>query len=90
VTAANAGGSFKVKFTSGGEEDVAADRILREPASTKGLRYQPNQLVLVDYKGVYVPGKVLKQEGKGEYKVRFEGQGPEGDEVVPVKRLKPR
>jgi hypothetical protein len=89
VTAAGAG-IFKVKYASGGEEDVAADRIVRSPGSTKGLLYQSGQLVLIDYKGIYVPGKVLRQEGKGEYKVRFEGQGPEGDEVIQVKRLRPR
>jgi Agenet domain len=88
VTAVGAG-TFKVKFAAGGEEEVAADRVLREPGSVKGLHYQPGQLVLVDYKGVFVPGKVTKLEGK-DYKIRFDGQGPEGDEVVPVKRLRPR
>jgi hypothetical protein len=83
-------GTVKVKFAHGGEEEVPADRIVREPATTKGLVYQPGQLVLVDYKGIFVPAKVLKQEGKGEYKVRFEGQGPEADEVVAVRRLRPR
>src|SRR5262249_14852670 len=77
VTGAGAG-NFKVKFTGGGEEDVPVDRILRAPESMKGLHYQPNQLVVVDFKGVFEPGKVIRQEGKGEYKVRFDGQGPEG------------
>ena len=83
-------GSAKVKFAAGGEEEISAERILREPGPIKGLRYQVGQLVLIDYKGVFVPGKVLKQEGKGEYKIRFEGQGPEADEVIAVKRLRPR
>jgi hypothetical protein len=82
-------GTVKVKFAAGGEEEVAADRVLRAPEG-KGQPYQPGQLVLVDYKGVFVPAKVLKQEAKGEYKVRFDGQGPEGDEVIPVRRLRPR
>jgi hypothetical protein len=85
-----AAGTVKVKFTAGGEEDVPEGHVLRGPESTRGLHYQPAQLVLIDYKGVFVPGKVLKQEGKAEYKVRFDGQGPEGDEVIPVKRLRPR
>ena len=85
VTGANA----KVKFATGGEEEVPLDHVLREPG-VKGLRYQVGQLVLVDFKGVWVPGKVLKQEGKSEYKVRFEGQGPEADEVIPSKRVRPR
>jgi Agenet domain len=88
VTAVGAG-TVKVKFAAGGEEDLPADRILRAPASTKGQHYLPGQLVLVDYKGVFVPGKVTKQDGK-DYKIRFDGQGPEGDEVITVKRLRPR
>ncbi|APR77355.1 Hypothetical protein A7982_02702 [Minicystis rosea] len=86
---AAAGGGFKVKFGAGGEEEIPADRVLREPASLKGLRYQVGQQVLVHYKGVFVAGKVIKQEGK-DYKVRFEGTGPEEDEVVQIKRLRPR
>ena len=89
VVAASGGSTFKVKFASG-EEDVPADKILREPVSLRGLRYQPGQLVLVNYKGVYVAAKVLKPEGKSEYKVRFESTGPEEDEVVQVRRLRPR
>jgi hypothetical protein len=88
VGAAGAG-ALKVKFAAGGEEEVPADRVLREPASLKGLHYVPGQLVVVEYKGVYVPAKVLRQEGK-DYKVRFDGFGPEGDEVVLTKRLRPR
>lgn len=87
---AAAGTGFKVKFAGGVEEEIAADRVLREPTSVKGLRYQVGQLVLVGYKGVFVPAKVLKQEGKADYKVRFEGTGPEEDEVVASKRLRPR
>jgi hypothetical protein len=84
------GTSAKIKFATGGEEEVPLDRVLREPGSVQGLRYQVAQLVLVDFKGVWVPGKVLKQEGKGEYRVRFDGQGPAGDEVIPIRRLRPR
>ncbi|MFT3764232.1 MAG: hypothetical protein QM820_01730 [Minicystis sp.] len=88
VSAAQNGG-FKVKFGGGSEEEIPADRLLREPTSLKGLRYQVGQPVLVHYKGVFVAGKITKQEGK-DYKVRFEGMGPEEDEVVQVKRLRPR
>jgi hypothetical protein len=79
-----------VKYASGSEEEVPADRVVRGPGSTRGLRYQPGQLVLVEYKGVFVPAKVIRPEGKSDYKVRFDGQGPEGDEVVTPKRLRPR
>jgi hypothetical protein len=88
VTAANAG-AFKVKFAAGGEEDVPDARVIREPGPLNGARYVPGQLVLVEYKGVYVPGKVLKQDGK-DYRVRFDGFGPEGDEVVVARRVRPR
>jgi hypothetical protein len=83
-------GGYKVKFHTGAEAEVQADKVTREPATTRGLRYQNNQLVLVEWKGLYAAGKILKPEGKGEYRVRFDGLGPENDEVVTVKRLKPR
>jgi hypothetical protein len=89
VTGPGANGAFKVKFATGGEDEVALDRIVREPAA-KGLHYQPAQPVLVDFKGVWMPGKVLKQEGKTDYRIRFDGQGPESDEVVTYKRIRPR
>ena len=53
------GAPLKVKYPAGGEEEVPAARVLRAPATTRGLHYQPGQLVLVDYKGVFLPGKVL-------------------------------
>jgi hypothetical protein len=89
ATVLELGPAIKVKFAGGGEGAEGLDRVLREPASLKGLHYQPGQLVLVEYKGIYVPAKVLKQDGK-DYKVRFDGFGPEGDEVVIGKRLRPR
>ena len=86
---AGAAGRLKVKFAGGAEQEVAADRVLREPASLKGLRYHAGQAVLVSYKGVYVPGKITKLQGK-DYKIRFDGTGPEEDEIVQVRRLRPR
>ncbi len=88
VTAVGAEG-VKVKFADGSEEEALMRRVLRDPGALKGLRFQPGQLVLIDYKGVWVPGKVTKQDGK-DYKIRFDGQGPEGDEVIPAKRIRPR
>src|SRR6185437_14271855 len=61
VTAVGAS-TIKVKYASGGEEELPSDHVLREPTSTRGQHYQPGQLVLIDYKGVYVPGKVLRQD----------------------------
>jgi hypothetical protein len=88
-TVTEVGPTIKVKFAGGGDGIEPPDHVLREPASLKGLHYQPQQLVLVEYKGIYVPGKVVKVDGK-DYKIRFEGFGPEQDEVVIGKRLRPR
>ncbi len=82
-------GQWKIKPESGNEEEVAADRVQRL-ASLKGGHYAANQTVMVEWHGVYVPGKVLKEESKGFYRIRFDGQGPEADEAVAVKRLHPR
>jgi hypothetical protein len=67
---------------------VTADRIVRISVS-KG-RYQTGQAVLVAFKGIWVGAKILKQTAGSEYKVRFDGTGPEEDEAVQTKRLRPR
>lgn len=88
ISAPGAGGAFKIKVGAAPEEEVAADRIVRI-ATGKG-RYQTNQAVLVHFKGIWVGAKILKQTAGTEYKVRFDGTGPEEDEVVQSKRLRPR
>ncbi len=91
ITAAGANaGSWKIKYEGGNEDEVAPDRVQRLGALAKGSRYAPNQPVMVEWHGVYVPGKALKEDGKGLYRIRFDGQGAESDEAVPVKRLHPR
>ena len=91
VTALGASaGQWKIKHEGGSEEEVAADRVQRLGTLAKGGRYAANQLVMVEWHGAFVPGKVLKEEGKGFYRIRFDGQGPEADEAVAVKRLRPR
>jgi hypothetical protein len=91
ITAAGANaGAWKVKYEGGNEDEVSSDRVQRLGALAKGARYNANQLVMVEWHGVFVPGKVLKEDGKGSYRIRFDGQGAESDEVVPVKRLHPR
>jgi hypothetical protein len=79
-----------VKYASAGEEEVAGDRVSRLPAPLKGAPYAANQNVWIEWHGMYVPGRIVKEATKGQYKVRFEGQGPEMDEVVLAKRLRPR
>jgi len=91
ITAAGSGaGTWKIKYEGGGEDEVAADRVQRLGALAKGARYAANQLVMVEWHGVFTPGKVLKEDGKGQYRIRFDGQAADADEVVPVKRLHPR
>ena len=87
-------GSFKVKYddpaASTPEEDVAGDRVTRAPTIIKGAAYTQNQRVFIEWHGMLFPGKVVKESGKGQYKVRYENHGPEHDEVVIAKRLRPR
>ncbi len=91
ITAAGANtGAWKVKYEGGNEDEVTSDRVQRLGALAKGGRFNVTQLVTIEWHGVYVTGKVLKEEGKGFYRIRFDGQGAESDEVVPVKRLHPR
>jgi hypothetical protein len=88
VTEVNPTG-VKVKYPSGGDGVASMDRVVREPGSLRGIQYAAGQLVLVEYKGIYVAAKVLRPEGK-DYKVRFDGQGPGEDEVIASRRLRPR
>jgi hypothetical protein len=91
ITAAGAtAGTWKIKYEGGAEDEVAADRAQRLGALAKGARYAANQPVMVEWHGVFTPGKVLKEDGKGQYRVRFDGQAADADEVIPVKRLHPR
>jgi hypothetical protein len=84
-------GQWKIKYEGAtAEEEVTVERAQQLGALAKGSRFNAGQPVMVEWHGVFVPGKVLKEEGKGFYRIRFDGQGPESDEVVPVKRLHPR
>ena len=91
ITASGANaGAWKIKYEGGVEDEVSPDRVQRRGALAKGARFNPNQLVMVEWHGVFMPGKALKEDGKGFYRIRFDGQTAESDEVVPVKRLHPR
>ncbi|MBK8252735.1 MAG: hypothetical protein IPK82_08710 [Polyangiaceae bacterium] len=72
------------------DEDVQADRVVRLPDPLKGVKYKAGQLVFIEWHGVYAPGKVVKEADSGNYKVRVDGATPDADEIVPVKRLRPR
>jgi hypothetical protein len=93
---APAAAGWKVHFDSSGsggtaaDDDIAADRVQRALAPLRGVKYPSNQPVFIEWHGVYVAGKVLKDAGTGQYKVRYEGYGPESDEIVAAKRLRPR
>lgn len=94
LVSAGPGGAWKVKYDkpNGGaaEEDIPGDRVSRATAQPKGTPYTANQPVFIEWHGLFVTGKIVKESGKGQYKVRFDGMGPEGDEVVQTKRLRPR
>jgi hypothetical protein len=92
IAALGSVGQWRVRFEGpgGGEEEVLADRVQRLNPPVKGAALPPNQAVLVEWHGIYAPGKILKEQEKGLYKVRYEGLGPESDDIVPQKRLRPR
>jgi hypothetical protein len=86
-------GTFRVKYDDAKnvpEEDVAPASIVRAPPTPRTHVFAGGQSVFVEFHGMYVPGKVVKEAGKGLFQVRFEGKGPEGNEVVAAKRLRPR
>ena len=87
----SAAGQWKVKMEGAtADEEIAADRVARTPAPLKGVKYQPAQAVLVEWHGIFVGGKVLKEADNSQYKIRFDGYGPDADEMVPAKRLRPK
>ena len=94
IAAAGPAGAFRVKYESGAtgvaEEEVSADRIVRVVPQPKGTPFTQNQKVFIEWHGMFFPGKVVKEQEKGQYRVRYEGTGPESDEVVISKRVRPR
>jgi hypothetical protein len=92
IVGVGSAGQWRVHFDGafGGDEDVAVDRVQRLHPPPKGAALAPNTAVLIEWHGLYVPGKILKEQDKGQYKVRYDGLGPESDDIVPQKRLRPR
>jgi hypothetical protein len=93
VSAVEPNGVLRVKLTGPGpaaEQQVPAAQVAHLVDLPKGVVVAPNQPVFVEWHGLFVPGKAVKQAGKGQYRIRFEGFGPELDEVVPVRRLRAR
>lgn len=91
IAAPGSAGQWRVRFDgAGGDEEVTADRVQRLNPPTRGAALPPNQAVLVEWHGLYVQGKILKEQEKGQYKIRYDGFGPESDDIVPQKRLRPR
>jgi len=92
VHAASPNGTYKVHYegAASGDDEMSGDRLLKAPQPLKGQKYQANQNVYVEWHGMFVGGKVLKESDPGTYKIRYEGLGPDADEVLPAKRLRPR
>jgi hypothetical protein len=91
VSAGAAAGSWKVRVDgAAADEEATSDHVVRMNDPLKGVKYNPNQAVFVEWHGVYGPAKVVQAAGGGAYKVRAEGKGAESDEVVPATRMRPR
>jgi hypothetical protein len=92
IVAPGSAGQWRVRFDGpgGGEEEVLMDRVQRLNPVAKAAAIAPGQAVLVEWHGLYAAGKVLKEQEKGQYKIRYDGLGPESDDIVPLKRIRPR
>ncbi|WP_437682803.1 hypothetical protein [Sorangium sp. So ce131] len=100
VAGPGAGGKWRVRYKSsavgsegpldGSDEEVAADRLSRFASLPKGAPFAASQRVFVEYHGLYFPGHVVRTIDKGQARIRFENFGPEADEIIPVRRLRPR
>jgi hypothetical protein len=75
---------------AGSDEEVAESRLNRFGNLDKGSRLEPKQNVFVEYHGVFFPGRITRSPAKGQYQIRYENFGPEADEIVPARRLRPR
>lgn len=84
-------GTWKVRVEgASADEEVSQKLVTRFPEPLKGVKYKPGQEVFIEWHGVYAPGKIVKEADTGNYKVRAEGKGSDADELVNVKRLRPR
>lgn len=84
-------GTFRVRVdgqTADEEAQAAQLTQLQEPL--KGVKYKAGQAVFVEWHGVYAPGKIVKDADTGNYWVKIEGKGAGPDELVNLKRLRPR
>ncbi|MEZ4306652.1 MAG: hypothetical protein R3F14_01185 [Polyangiaceae bacterium] len=89
--AGTAAGSWRVKMEGQSvDEEVSGASVVEFKDPLKGVKYQAGQEVFIEWHGVWAPGKVLKEAGSGNYKVRVEGGSAENDDLVQVRRLRPR
>jgi hypothetical protein len=94
VIAAGTDGMIRVRYATPGdgaaEESVPAARVRAAPsAGSNAAPFQPDQKVFIEWHGMFFPGRIVRAAGKGMYRVRFDAVGPEADEVVPARRLRP-
>lgn len=84
-------GTWKVRVEGAtADEEVQQKLVTRLQDPLKGVKYKAGQEIFIEWHGVWAPGKVVKEADTGNYKVRAEGKGNEADEIVPVKRIRPR
>lgn len=87
VAAGGSAGSFKVRVDGqSADEEATAGNLVRLQDPLKGIKYQAAQEVFVEWHGVYVPGKVVKEADTGNYRVKV----VDAEEIVNVKRIRPR
>lgn len=94
VVSVGTDGLIRVRYATAGsessEESVPPARVrpAPPPPSAKAAPFSPAQKVFVEWHGMFVPARVIRDVGRGTYRVRFDGLGPDADEVVPARRLR--
>lgn len=93
VIAAGTDGMLRVRYAISrdgvAEESIPLARVRPAPPEFSGAApLKPDQAVFIEWHGMFFSGRVVRAAGKGLYRVRFDGVGPETDEVVPARRLR--
>lgn len=90
VSAGAAAGSFKVRVEGAAADEEASEKNVARLQDPQKNKYGAGQLVFVEWHGLFMAAKVMKDQGSGNYSVRLEGKGAESDEIIPARRLRPR
>ncbi len=82
-------GRVVIHYTGWGAEwdELATPKRIRREVQGAAT-YTAKEAVFVEWKGSWWPAHVKKVEGKDKYGIRYDGYGPEWDEVVGPSRIK--